>query len=246
MANKPRLSSEIRDWVQALVIVVGLGVGIWQFQVKEIWNPASAPINITTEVSVKEAGFKGAGSDKSQQQFEAIELSVTAKNPSSRDVFLLKNCWYAQGLTTILNNRERENWIDHISKQIEENAPVNEGAFYALDKVPMVESGEIFREDHVLHPNEAISASVVFYLPQELFDALYVHVSLPTIAVEDSAEVDWLVTRDRPCSMRLFRKRNGARAEEIKDGRAAYKDRHIEFQTADSTRELSLWQSKAH
>ena len=34
MAGKPKRTSEIREWVQALFIVIGIGVGVWQFQVK--------------------------------------------------------------------------------------------------------------------------------------------------------------------------------------------------------------------
>lgn len=243
MATKQQRAAEFRDWLQAVVIVVGLGVGIWQFQVKEIWNPASAPINITTEVSVKEAGFKGAGNDKGQQQFEAIELSVTAKNPSSRDVYLLKNCWFAAG-ATVIGREQNESWTDNVTRQIEADSVITEGAYYTLEKASLVEAGEVFT-DKILHPNESISASFVFYMPQDVFDMLYVHVELPTSAVMDAVEFEWNVKPQSGCASHAYRKRKGTRAEEIKDFLAAFSDRTLQLQSAAATRELSLWQSKS-
>lgn len=245
MADTSQRSSEIRDWLQTLVVVAGVGLGAWEFAFKEILTPASAPINITTEVKVKEAGFRGKGSGSSQDQFEAIELSVSAKNPSTRDVFLLKNCWHAQGLT-IITRKENEIWTDGVTREIARNMPTNEGAYYTLDKNPFVEAGEIFT-DVVLHPNEVISASTVFYVLQDVFDMLYVHVTLPTTAVRDTVEVAWTVTPDNGCTLRIFRKRNGASTEDITDlspEHRAYLDHTAQFQTAKSTQELSLWQGK--
>jgi len=235
--------SEIRDWVQAIVVVAGVLAGIWEFVFKEILLPATAPINLTTEVSVKEAGFKGPSSDKSQGQLEAIEIFVTAKNPSTRNVYLLNNCWYAQGLT-IGPDQKSKSWINDVNNNI--TALRNdEGAYYAVKKSALVGAGGLFPEDQWLRPNEAISTSMIFYVPQGAFDALYVHVQMPTTAVMNSVEVVWAVTSENACRLRLFRKRNGSLAEEINNYAAAVADPNIVFQIETSTRELSLWHSNS-
>jgi hypothetical protein len=243
MADEPRHASQIREWVQTLVIVVGVGLGLWQFWFKEIWIPAGAPINITTEVSVKRAGFRGASSGVGNEHFEALELAVVAKNPSSRDVWVVSNCWHAQGIAIVTRNQGKD-WANTIAQRIEKHEPSNEGAYYKWDKTLVVAAGEVFTEDQLLHPNESISTSVVFYVPQDVYDVLHVRVELPTTAVADSAEVVWTVTPDKGCNSRVYRKRNNARGTEIVDFPAAFLDRHVQFQSATSTRELSLWQSK--
>lgn len=244
MADEPRLSSEIRDWIQALVIVAGVGVGIWQFWFKEIWAPAIAPINITMEVSVREAGFRGANGGKNQEQFEAIELAFAAKNPSGRDVYLLRNCWYAQGVA-IITGKQNESWTNVKTNEIATTTPTIIGAYYTLDKAPVVGAGLVFA-DQILHPNKSVYTSTVLYVPRDVFDALHVMVKIPTTAVFDSAEADWTVTPDEACTVRLYRKRHGSRAEEIKELSAAYSDRTVQFQTSVSMHQLSLWQSKPH
>ncbi|HXQ66643.1 MAG TPA: hypothetical protein VN980_08740, partial [Alphaproteobacteria bacterium] len=187
MADKPRLASEIRDWVQTVVIVLGVGAGIWQFEVKEIWTPAAAPINVTTELTVKEAGFRGASSNENKEQFEAIELSIVAKNPSTRDVYLLANCWEAVGLVIATHN-ESQDWTKTITERLEKTQPSNKGAYYEWQKAHMVAAGEVFLEDEVLHPNESVSTTHVFYVPKDVYDVLHVRLVLPTTAIADSAE----------------------------------------------------------
>lgn len=280
MADKPRLSSkirgwmqtlassEIRDWVQTLAIVAGVGVGLWQFWFKEILTPAAAPINLTTEVTLKEAGFSGAGSGESKELFEAIELTIVAKNPSTRDVYLLGNCWYARGFA-IRAREENKDWAaaineritpDALDKKISGRVLASEGAYYDVQKTRVVAANAVFT-DIILHPNESISSSFVIFVPQNMYDVLHVVVQLPTTAVDEAAQV-WTVTDtdnelDPGCNGQLFRKRSGIVEkitdffrkrngifEEIKDTHAAFLDRTLQYQIAKSTRELSLWQSK--
>jgi hypothetical protein len=243
MADEPLLSSVTRNWLQTACIIAGVGAGTWQFLVKERWNPAAAPINISTELTVKEAGFRAASSGESGEQFEAIELMVALKNPSTRDVYLLTNCWYAQGFA-VLTGKESEGWTKGITEQMKTHVPSNQGAHYEVSKTLVVAAGEVFT-DYILHPNESISASFVFFVPQDVYDVLRVQVELPTTAVKDSAEVDWTVTPEQACKMDAYRKRNGVRGEKITDFDAAFKDTTLQFQGAASTRELSLWQSKS-
>jgi hypothetical protein len=246
MLEQGQRASEIRNWVQAFIVVGGVLAGVWEFVFKEVWMPASAPINITTDVSVKEAGFRGTSSDRRSEQYEAIELFVTAKNPSTRDVFLLNSCWYAEGLS-IRPGKALDQWTDDVSKAIKQSALRNDkGAYFELDHSVLVASGGLFPEDQWLHPNEAISTSFLIYVQQGTFDVLYVHVQMPTTAVNKSVEVDWAVAPNKACTLRLFRVRNGSRAEEITNYVGATSDPKIQFQIETSTRELSLWQSNPH
>ncbi len=244
MAEESGRSSKIRDWIQTFFIGAGIVAGIWQFVFKEIWAPAGAPINLTTEVTVKQAGFKGPVQETSNEQLEAIELTIAARNPSTRDVWLLSNCWYAHGIR-ISAGKENEDWTNIITAQIKDHAPSYEGAFYEWSKPVAVAAGEVFPEDQLLHPNELIATSLIFYVPQGAYDLMRVHIELPTTPVANSMEVAWTVTPDKGCDSRVYRtKPDGKRGVEITDFPKAFKDRTLQYQVATSTRELSLWQNK--
>jgi hypothetical protein len=240
MADKPQRISMIRDWVQPVVVVAAFLAGIWQFQVKEYWNPAAAPLNLSMDVTLKEAGFSPG---KGNEPFEAIELAITAKNPSTLDLYLLASCWDAKGFA-ISNRNESEDWAKTI--KIEEDTEISHpGTFYKLDRSRVMAAGRVFK-DSILHPNESISTSFVFYVPQDVYDILSVQIMLPTAAVrnadkEPEAEAVWTVTPEG-CVMQAFRKLNGLRREEITDNNKEVS--RLKLQLAKSTRELSLWQSK--
>ena len=101
------------------------------FYFEKIWSPSLAPINLTTEVTVKEAGF-GASGDKNQ--FEAIELAITANNPSTRNVYLLPNYWRAMGVPIETRSGSYE-WVDNANTLIEqETQPPDAGTHYLVKK----------------------------------------------------------------------------------------------------------------
>lgn len=235
-------TSRLRDWVQTLLVGAGIGAGIWQFVFKEIWAPAAAPINVTTEVAVKRVGLRDMSTRRDGAQLEAIEVAITAKNPSSRDVWLLPTCWFASGVT-VAAAQANENWEKRVSTQINDRGRASEGLSYKWSSLLTVAAGDVFPEDQLIHPSESITTSFVFYVPQGVYDVLYIHIQLPTTPVADSADVVWTVTPDRGCDMRAYRKKDGARGEEIKDFPAAFRDASLQFQIAGSTRELSLWQN---
>jgi hypothetical protein len=49
---------EIREWTTTVAVVIGVCVGIYQWWLKEVLFPANAPVNVTTDVNVKEAGWR--------------------------------------------------------------------------------------------------------------------------------------------------------------------------------------------
>jgi hypothetical protein len=243
MAQEPRPASSMREWAQTVFIGVGVVAGMWQFIFKEVWAPAGAPINLTMEVSAKQVGFRGS----SNEQFEAIELAVSARNPSTPDVFLLSNCWYAEGIAVVAHKEGKADWASSVTKRIDDNEPSTGGLHYQWDKTRIVGGGEVFPTfGAVLHPMESIATSLVFYLPQDRYDLLRVWVQLPTTGVRNSSEVVWTMSADQGCQPQAYRKKpSGERGEQITDFLAAVNDRHLQLQAASSWRELSLWQQKS-
>jgi hypothetical protein len=249
MADNSQRSDGIRHWVQTLVIIAGIIAGVWQFVFKEIWTPAAAPINLTTEVSVKEAGFRTASDSKSTEQLEAIELMVTAINVSTRTVYLLSNFWAAWGMKVGSSQVEKaQDWLDAVGKQTSkgEDSYGAVGRHYEMRDGSLVAWGNVFPKTYVLFPKETVSRSFLFYVPKGEYDLVEVDVGIPTTSVPNVAEVVYTVSDQAGVDPRVNRiGPNGVRSEMPKREDGTYLDSGIGLQETESWRQLSLWQSDA-
>ena len=241
-------SEPVRAWLQTLTIVAGGLFGIWQFWLKEIVWPGTAPINLTTEVNIKEAGFGGSGSEG--KDLEAIELVITARNPSNRKVYLLPNYWVALGVT-IKSRPQSEDWLKGAPDLMNKNQFLG-GRHYELSKSTMVAMGSAFM-DELSNPNKSLSRSFVFYVPRGVYDMLEVDAFLPTVTKEDSAHPDSpaagiLYTLNSDGSgfdLFLYRTRpDGTRVEVTKNAKGDYSDAALGLSAFSSSQQLSLWRSK--
>jgi hypothetical protein len=250
MANGPQrhtswfqivVSETLRAWVQTLVIVAGALFGIWQFYLKEVLWPATAPINLTTEVAIKEAGVGGSGSGGGE--LEAIELTIKARNPSStRTVYLLTNYWRAWGVR-ITRRAESQDWLKDAVDKINKYEPVRIGTNYEAPQPTLVAAGNVFA-DTSANPDESLSRSFVFYIPKGLYDMLEVDVYLPTVA--DPAAGALYTLNDDGTSFDSFiykTRSDGTRAEAAHDENG-YTDPSIGLLPFVSYQQLSLWQNK--
>jgi hypothetical protein len=183
-AKRSRLES-IRLWIKAVGIPVVLALlGLWQFWLKEVRWPGEAPVNLTTELSVREAGFSGASArdDKREdKELEAIEFEVTARNPSTRGLYLLRNLWVAYGVK--IERPQNGDWLQVMADQINGNHQIIAGKYYDADPPVPVATGNVFT-DVGLHPGEKIVRTFVFYVPQGVYDFVEVEVRLPTTTTE--------------------------------------------------------------
>jgi hypothetical protein len=184
MAEQPRqtISEGIRVWLAAVGIPVVLAVvSFWQFYLKEVWWPASA-INLTTELSMKEAG-SSVSEAAGTKNLKAIELSISARNPSSSTVYLCANYWAVWGVSVnapIQGSDKNEDWLSGVSEPISKRDPTVVGKHFKRDKRTLIAVGNVFVGDTFLRPEEKISATLVFYVPQGLYDFISVFAVLPT------------------------------------------------------------------
>src|SRR5262249_26078481 len=154
--------------------------GFWQFYLKEVLWPAAA-INLTTDVTVREAGITVRAAAEARN-LEAIELVITARNPSSSTVYLCTNYWAAWAAKTSASTQDTEkdeDWLEFVTKAINSRITTIGGRHYNIDQPTLVSAGSIF-DDVGLRPNEKISATFIFYVPQDFYDLIMVHVELPT------------------------------------------------------------------
>jgi hypothetical protein len=179
--DEPRSKLEsVRSWLAAVAIPVVLAVlGLWQFVLREVWWPAAA-INLTAEASIKQAGFASTSSSQGKA-FEAIELVVNARNPSAKTIYLLPNHWVAWGFKIDTVPKEDENpekWLENANDLINSMEAWSVGKHYRTDDGTLVAMGSAI-EYTSLRPNEQVSETHVFHVPQGVYDLVEVAVDLP-------------------------------------------------------------------
>jgi hypothetical protein len=105
----------------------------------------------------------------------------------------------------------------------------------------LVAAGRVFQDD-IIHPQEIFSASLVFYVPEGVYDFLSIAVAVPITGRPDAAECVWtLVPKSEEPKRTVYKLKDGRRAEEIIDLHAAFKDPQIQLQTMGVLRQLPLW-----
>ncbi len=261
MADEPSrsISESIRLWSQAVAIPLVLAVaGFWQFYLKEVWWPGAA-INLTAELSVKEAGLSAAGNGG--KKLEAIELVITARNPSSSTVYLLPNYWAAWGVTVDTpqeGSEKSDDWLEGATELINNRKSLALSKHSKTVETTLVSVGPAIL-DYYLRPNEKVSATIVFHVPQGLYDFVEVTVWLPTTSRENpdrhgepALGIDYKLNSDRTDFIiaSVYRiTSNGAHGEIIStDPQGSLPQKDIEYynwQLASSTVELSMWQGKS-
>jgi len=97
MANSQEQASkkEIHIWVQTIGIGVATFWGIYTFIHKEIFIPMNAPTSISLNLQLRETGRSHIVAKK--KALIAIEMKASAKNTSSKTIYLLPNIWEAYG-----------------------------------------------------------------------------------------------------------------------------------------------------
>jgi hypothetical protein len=181
MADEPSRSiwESLRLWLTAVAIPGVLAVaGFWQFYLKEVLWPLAA-INLTTEVTIKEAGIS---TNLEAKNLEAIQVVITAQNPSSSTLYLCTNFWLAYGLTMGAPKQEKgEDWVEDLTGVINSGSGESPGKHYIYNERILVAGGQAL-SDYGLNPHEKVSATYLFYIPQGRYDLLAVEVSVPTTA----------------------------------------------------------------
>jgi hypothetical protein len=136
------------------------GGGGYTFFYKEIRTPKTAPINISTNLQLKKVG-SGVG----KNPLVAVEMRVSATNPSSRKVYLLPNAWIVRGYKVAY--RESEN-SESFSKLAKTTLNARDGGYLerhsSVDASSALAVGELFT-DKWLNQNETVARTIVLHIP---------------------------------------------------------------------------------
>jgi hypothetical protein len=225
-------------WAQTIAILAAGVWGVYTFVYLEIAKPAAAPINLSTQISVREAGR--SPTQPEEQGLLAIELEVTASNPSTRTVYLLSNYWRATGVK-VAPRADGFDWVAAANQHIDSRTPGAAGEHYRLFSGTLVASGSVM-PDTELKPNESVSRSYVFYVAQGEYDLLDVESVVPSVSRKDTIAIVWTVQADGVVAPQVYRiDENGERVAMTAGEDGRFMDESVNLQTAESRRQLSLW-----
>jgi hypothetical protein len=150
---------------------------------------------------VEEVGEGSATQVQGDQKLDAILLSVTASNVSSKNVYFLSNYWDAWGgkVGTRSSNANDNSWMREINQfQSVQNISgqlhyATSGKYYKLPPFERVAWGNLFPPSYFLYPKETVSTSVLFYVPQGTFDLVHVEIHIPTTEIPKMVDVLFVI-----------------------------------------------------
>jgi hypothetical protein len=172
-------------WVQTIGIIIAAGWGVYTFVYKEITLPKSAPIDISMSMQLKKVGLA-----KPKGKLMAVEMRVTATNPSSRKVYVLPSMWMVWGTEVHLN---APGDVDY--KRIAELMNVQGGEFLENNVHPQVSTllaaGSLFW-DETLSPNETLTRTIIVYIPRARYDELAADAYMPSSPFQRACVLRWV------------------------------------------------------
>ena len=243
---KRSFAKQLNTWVQTIVIVFAFLWGAYTFIYKEMWLPKAAPVNVTVDLQLKKIGPPNSQLQRGENKaLIAVEMTVTATNPSSRQVYLFPSVWTAYGLKV---NALREN--QEFAKQV--TSSLDTGDIRQIEKHAVtsgistapVAVGNLF-PDNTLKPNEKATRKIVFHVPNGLYDLIQVCAAVATFAKKERADLKWKYNEKTgaldPTIYRVANNGERKEAEKNKDG--VYRtDTDLELQQTNCMSTLSLWQ----
>lgn len=244
-SSERSIAQKLITWIQIIGIVIASSWGVYTFIYKEIWLPRAAPVNVTVDLHLKKIERPNSqllkGEDKA---LIAVEMAVSATNPSSREVTLFPSVWIAVGYN-VSALRKNPQFAEQVNSslnlegvsQVEKHAAV-----YTTSPDP-VAIGRLF-PDTALKPNEKATRRIVFHVPPGQYDLIDVQVYVPTMTKKGGATLEWKYDeKTKSLNVILYRvTKNGERKEMEKDKGGGYSDTTLELQSVTSVSTLSLWQ----
>jgi|SRR5580700_9168678 hypothetical protein len=232
----------VNTWAQTCGII---GAGLWGYYIfSHTENTVkSAPVNISINLQLKKIGRKDTVAEK--QGLIAVEMQAEASNPSIRDVFLLRSVWIAFGCN-VGTGADDASFMAKAKDSLNTYDEVFAERFAMQPPCTNFADGHIFK-DTVLRPKESTRRTVIFYVPFDKYDAIKVHVRMPTTDKSKGVVLEWKPIDDtHDLEFILYHVAgNGDLTEFKKDNQGAYlvqDEEEFGLEEASSWTELSLWQ----
>jgi len=234
---------KVNTWVQTFGIILAAAWAAYTFVYKEILVPKSAPANITLNLELKKSHTNNIKDNKHKKPLVAIEMKISAKNQSSRTIYLLHNAFIVWGHKVNVSDAKYDEFLDRLSTiTIRSYSSILMERHSNLGPPSVVAFGDLLC-DNALKSGEMVTRSLIFHIPPREYDMLEVHAYIPSVKELSGVEVEWKFNKKDGMFPIVFRKSADGKREEIKgdsSGRYAFEE-HIEFQQVQAMSMISLW-----
>lgn len=229
---------ELNIWVQTIGILIAAAWGGYTFIYKEILVPKSAPVNISLSLQLKKIGPGGAERTDKNNQRVAVEMRISATNPSPRQVYLLSSAWVAFGYVDSASDGAlfAEDAERALNAHEEHDAQRHE----RVTQSTVVAVGDLFA-DKTLKPNETVTTTQVIYVPPGRYDRIEVYTAIPTTKKKGGFDLQWHLDENSIIPT-LYRINNNNERTKIEVPEGGYYEPEYELEMAHSKSEVSLWQ----
>jgi hypothetical protein len=244
VSNSLTRAERINLWAQTIGIAAA---GLWGFYVfvyKEFTQPRYSPVNITIELALQPKGTGPLAQAAAGGALTAVEVQMSARNPSSREIQLLSSAFVIFGdlLQPGSVDFAKELSANPVKSYVR-NFPQRHARL--LRHVPIA-FGSAF-SDTTLKPGEVIRRQVIIYVPVRQYDALTAKVALRTMRDTAGYELEWRFDPTKnSIDTPLFRLHNGKRIPVETDAEGRYKiPEGLEFREASAEWQIALVRNDA-
>jgi hypothetical protein len=232
LPDKESFAQKANLWVQTLGIIVA---GVWAvntFWYKEVKVPATVPVNLVLALDLKVPIF----SKKNRSPLIPVEVHVSARNPSTRNVYLLPSIFVAYGtrVTPKDGKLPPEMTIGQTSNMTFWDAHATTAAR------ELFATGRLF-VDTSLGAGEAVSHQDVVFAKAGSYDVLDFQIQVPSVTKPDALDLSWLVTQDSELHPILHKITKGQQGMDISPDNVeeAFK-RSLELQFSSSVAQIAV------
>lgn len=253
--KRQRFTRNANLWVQTIGILIAAVWGIYTFVYKEILAPQSAPTELIVDLSLKKAGTGDLQNKAQMHALIPVEIKVSAKNPSSRTLYLLPNVWVVYGHKIEPSHGRRSaaevgSSVEVVSSQ--NSIPQAESYCLRLPGAVVAFGGLL--SDDFLKPGEVSSRTFIIYVPRNEYDLLRLRAMIPTVAKEHVVDLEWRLSQDSTPDQdsrlegTMYQIIPGGERKQVpkdeKTGRFLDLEltKKVELQRSEPTAELAMWQ----
>lgn len=261
-SSERSFAKELNIWVQTIAIIAAFFWGAYTFIYKEIMLPKAAPVNVTVDLQLKKIGQPNLQLQQvANKGLTAIEMNISAVNPSYREVSLLPSVWVAYGykVNKVISKNPDQDFSKQVNKylkmennriQIEKNASLDPlPTIYPLSPIAV---GRLFL-DNCLKPNEKVTRKIVFYVPTGKYDLIDAVAVLPALGKKEKGlfwwkekmDLEWKYDEKQGLYSEAYRVNNNGKRKKIVENKSDLymnDNNDFEMQWSKSLSTLSLWQ----
>lgn len=240
-------AERVRTWVQTIgTIIQSIGIiiaAIWAyytFVYKEFTAPMSAPVNVSIDLTLRKTGLN----DTDNKNLSAIEVAVSAHNPSSRTVNLLPSVYSIYGLKVGVRHASESDLSEEASStasKLNQESLADIGRHWNEQEVALVAMGNLYL-NKVLRPNEKIKRTLVIYVPTNMYDKVEGTVYIPIVRDPTRVEAEYIFDEENSVVLLALDSIDAeGKPEPVSvDEYAGYLG-GVGFEYARASTEMSLW-----